>query len=52
MRKLLRFVCILLTIMCLTPVYADETGDEVPLLRCWNKQDGYEYLTLGTFPQT
>lgn len=52
MRKLLRFVCILLTIMCLTPVYADETGDEVPLLRGWNKQDGYEYLTLGTFPQT
>ena len=52
MRKLLRFVCILLTIMCLTPVYADETGDNISLLRGWNKQDGYEYLTLGTFPQT
>ena len=52
MRILLRFVCLLLAMMTLTPVYAEENGDEVPLLRGWDKKAGYQYLTLGTFPQT
>lgn len=49
MRKLLRFVCILMAMMCLTPAIAEETE---PTLRGWDKKDGYVYLTLGTFPQT
>lgn len=52
MRKLLRFVCLLMTMMCLFPcVLAEEKGDEIPL-RGWDKKAGYVYLTLGTFPQT
>ena len=52
MRKLLRFVCLLMTMMCLFPcVLAEEKGDELPL-RGWDKKEGYAYLTLGAFPQT
>lgn len=52
MRKLLRFVCLLMAMMCLLPcVLAEEIGGESPL-RGWDKKDGYVYLTLGTFPQT
>ena len=52
MRKLLRFVCILMALLCLLPcVQAEEKEGEVSL-RGWDKQDGYVYLTLGTFPQT
>jgi len=51
MRKLLRFVCILMAMLCLVPALAEENGDEVPL-RGWDKKEGYVYLTLGTFPQT
>ena len=29
---------------------AEEKGDEIPI-RGWNKEQGYVYLTLGTFPQ-
>lgn len=50
MRKLLRFVCLLMAMMCLIPAMAEENGDEV--LRGWDKKEGYVYLTLGTFPQT
>ena len=50
MRKLLRFVCLLMAMMCLFPALAEENGDEG--LRGWDKKEGYEYLTLGTFPQT
>ena len=52
MRKLLRFVCFLMAMMCLFPcVLAEEKGDEIPL-RGYDKKAGYVYLTLGTFPQT
>ena len=52
MRKLLRFVCILMAMLCLFPcVLAEENGDEVSL-RGYDKKAGYVYLTLGTFPQT
>lgn len=52
MRKLLRFVCLLMAMMTLLPcVLAEEKRDEVSL-RGWNKKEGYVYLTLGTFPQT
>ena len=52
MRKMLRFVCLLMAMLCLFPcVLAEENGDEIPL-RGWDKKDGYVYLTLGTFPQT
>ena len=51
MRKLFRFVCILLAIMTFVPAFAEEKGDEVSL-RGWDKKEGYVYLTLGTFPQT
>lgn len=51
MRKLLRFVCLLMAMMCLIPALAEENGDEVSL-RGWDKKEGYQYLTLGTFPQT
>ena len=51
MRKMLRFVCILMAMMTLLPcAFAGESGDAV--LRGWNKKEGYQYLTLGTFPQT
>lgn len=49
MRKLLRFVCLLMAMMCLIPALAEETE---PTLRGWDKKEGYVYLTLGTFPQT
>lgn len=49
MRKLLRFVCLLMAMMCLLPAMAEETE---PTLRGWDKKEGYVYLTLGTFPQT
>ena len=49
MRKLLRFVCLLMAMMCLVPAMAEETE---PTLRGYNKKAGYVYLTLGTFPQT
>lgn len=52
MRKLTRFVCILMAMLCLIPAYAEGNGDEVSSLRGWNKKEGYQYLTLGTFPQT
>ena len=50
MRKLLRFVCLLMAMMCLVPAIAEE----IPRveLRGYDKKDGYVYLTLGTFPQT
>ena len=52
MRKLLRFVCLLIAMMTLLPcALAEEDQDEV-LLRGWNKKEGYVYLTMGTFPQT
>lgn len=52
MRKLLRFVCLLMAIMCLLPcAFAEESGDAAPL-RGWDKKEGYVYLTLGAFPQT
>lgn len=47
MRKLLRFVCLLLAVTCLCSAAMAETA-----LRGWDKKDGYVYLTLGTFPQT
>lgn len=50
MRKLLRFVCLLMAMLCLFPTLAEEKGDEG--LRGWDKKEGYVYLTLGTFPQT
>ena len=49
MRKLIRFVCLLMAMMCLLPALAEETH---PVLRGWDKKEGYQYLTLGTFPQT
>ena len=49
MRTLLRFVCILMAMMCLLPALAEEAE---PSLRGWDKKDGYVYLTLGAFPQT
>lgn len=49
-RKLLRFVCILMAMLTLVPALAEEIPHVE--LRGWNKQDGYQYLTLGTFPQT
>lgn len=52
MRNMMRLLCMLMAMMCLLPAYAEENADDVPPLRGWNKQDGYEYLTLGTFPQT
>ena len=52
MRKLLRFVCVLLAMASLAPALAEEMGDEAPALRGWDKKEGYVYLTLGTFPQT
>ena len=52
MRKLLRFVCLLMAMMCLFPcVLAEEKGNEIPL-RGYDKKNGYVYLTLGAFPQT
>ena len=52
MRKLLRLVCILMAMLCLcSAATAEEKGDEIPI-RGWNKEQGYVYLTLGTFPQT
>ena len=52
MRKLLRFVCLLMAMLCLFPcVLAEENGDEVSL-RGYDKKTGYVYLTMGTFPQT
>ncbi|MBQ3156067.1 MAG: hypothetical protein IJB81_03955 [Clostridia bacterium] len=51
MRTLLRFIALLLTLLCLTPALAEEAGP-FPALRGWSKQDGYVYLTLGSFPQT
>lgn len=52
MRKLLRFVCLLMAMLCLcSAATAEEKGDEIPI-RGWNEKDGYVYLTLGTFPQT
>ena len=51
MRTLLRFIALLLTLLCLTPALAEEAG-QFPALRGWSKQDGYVYLTLGSFPQT
>lgn len=50
MRKLLRFVCLLMAMLCLFPTLAEEKGDEG--LRGWDKKEGYVYLTLGSFPQT
>jgi len=51
MRKLTRFVCLLMAMLCLLPcVLAEETEDVV--LRGYDKKEGYVYLTLGTFPQT
>lgn len=52
MRNLLRFVCTLMAMLCLAPALAEETGNEAPALRGWDKKAGYVYLTLGTFPQT
>ena len=49
MRKLLRFVCLLMAMMCLIPAMAEETE---PALRGYDKKEGYVYLTLGAFPQT
>lgn len=49
MRKLLRFVCLLMAMMCLIPALAEETE---PTLRGYDKKEGHVYLTLGTFPQT
>ena len=49
MRKLLRFVCLLMAMMCLIPALSEETE---PTLRGYDKKEGYVYLTLGTFPQT
>lgn len=52
MRKLLRLVCILMAMLCLcSAAMAEEKGDEIPI-RGWDKEQGYVYLTLGTFPQT
>ena len=52
MRKLIRFVCILIAMLCLLPcAFAEESGDAAPL-RGYDKKEGYVYLTLGTFPQT
>ena len=50
MRKLLRFVCILMAMLCFTSVLAAEIPNAE--LRGWDKKEGYVYLTLGTFPQT
>ena len=50
MRNLLRFVCLLMAMMCLAPVLAEEIPNAE--LRGWDKKEGYVYLTLGTFPQT
>ena len=47
MRKLLRFVCILMAMLCLCSAATAENT-----LRGWDKKEGYVYLTLGTFPQT
>ena len=49
MRKLTRFMCLLMAMMCLIPAMAEETD---PTLRGYDKKAGYVYLTLGTFPQT
>ena len=52
MRMFTRFVCILIAMLCLLPcAFAEEGGDAV-LLRGWDKKEGYQYLTLGAFPQT
>ena len=52
MRKILRLVCILMALLCLcSAAMAEEKGDEIPI-RGWDKEQGYVYLTLGTFPQT
>ena len=52
MRKLLRFVCILMAMLTLLPcVLAEESGD-VASLRGYDKKAGYAYLQMGTFPQT
>lgn len=49
MRKLLRFVCILMAMMTLC---ACAMAEEASPIRGWDKKEGYVYLTLGTFPQT
>lgn len=47
MRMMLRFMCLLLAMLCLcSAAFGEET------LRGYDKKDGYVYLTLGTFPQT
>lgn len=47
MRKLLRFVCLLMAMLCLCTAATAETA-----IRGWDKDGGYVYLTLGTFLQT
>ncbi len=52
MRMFTRFVCILMAMLTLLPcAFAEEGGDAAPL-RGWDKKEGYQYLTLGAFPQT
>ena len=46
MRKMIRLMCLLLALMCLSAAAFAED------LRGWSKADGYVYLTLGEFPQT
>ena len=46
MRKMIRLICLLLTMMCLSCAAVAED------LRGYDKADGYVYLTLGEFPQT
>ena len=50
MKHLTRTLCLLLAMLCLCPAVLAE--DTASALRGWNKQEGYVYLTLGTFPQT
>ncbi len=53
MPKLLRLICLLLAAVSLTNcTLAEETAQSAPALRSYDKNEGYTYLTIGTFPQT